>query len=527
MSLKRVPFILTGILITALCFGGAVYLDYVLKNKALHTLVDENTEKFASMVLEINSEVYQVLDKLKAPAHCDKKVFEGLIYEYKHIKNIGVIQNDTVVCDVYGGALVNKKLEDYGTFEYDEGGVFKYWMRDDYISVVDPRGYFIEYDMNYYTLFDVDDEISGFIILGRQSDDLWFSKEQHPLTQEDVNLVKREVFSSFMKFNHSKQPWTSTVQQGNVIYKLYAADDGSIVATYIHQDYLEPFKVVSFTHIMSGLVVGMLLSYFIFNYYLKQRTLRRILKKAIRNKDFHMVYQPLNDLRHTPPSIVGVEALVRWQLKNGDYIRPDVFIPIAEEAGLTKALTQCLIDKLFEDLHVYLREHPDRYVSINVTPSDLEDDFLVQHILHLLKLYHLRPNQIVIELTERVIANEGSTTGIEAIQNAGMLISIDDFGTGASNVHYLGKWNPDVVKVDRSFVVWSDGDGPTSTLLEKMIAMGKDFGVKVVVEGVETKEQAQRCQQLGADVGQGYYWSKPMTIKELLLLEAEPTQASQ
>ncbi len=109
--------------------------------------------------------------------------------------------------------------------------------------------------------------------------------------------------------------------------------------------------------------------------------------------------------------------------------------------------------------------------------------------------------------------------GIEALKNAQFKVSLDDFGTGASNVKYLADLKPEIIKIDKAFVTWSDFDGPTSTLLASMIDIVAKFNAKIVVEGVETPAQAQRCLQLGANIGQGYFWYRPLPISEIKKLD--------
>lgn len=508
MNAFRLTLTLLAAIMVGVSFCVTVYGDYLLEKQKLNDLLHQNTSTFAQKVLDLNIEIYEALYALPLPPKCDELGFESVIFKNKHIKNVGIIENDSIICDAYVGDLYHNRVVDYDTFTSPEGKVFKFWADNDYISVASPEGYFIQYDTDFYLDFLKAEVISGFVIYGRQSKQVWFHYLQHPLSDQHLQEVNDLLAKGFSQLNTSEQEHLK-LENADTVALFRKADGGSIVASFVHSQYNEPFHILNFSHIFAGLLLGFLFSFLLISLILKQRTRLSMLKRAIKRNDFHMVYQPLVDI-HTG-EIKGFEALVRWQLSNGDYIRPDVFIPIAEEAGLTKALTRNIIELIFEDLNTILK---DKYVSINITPSDLADDSLINLIKEKLAQYEIDASHITAELTERIIADE-SHKGIEALRQAGIKISIDDFGTGSSNIHYLAKLKPDVIKVDRSFVVWSETAGPTAGLLEQLITLGKSFDLSVVVEGVETESQAKKCISLGADIGQGYFWYKPMPIRDL------------
>ena len=114
--------------------------------------------------------------------------------------------------------------------------------------------------------------------------------------------------------------------------------------------------------------------------------------------------------------------------------------------------------------------------------------------------------------------NQQASKHIKTLRAAGHRLSIDDFGSGASNIRYLQDLTPDIVKIDKAFVDWSSNEGPVSTLLHQLITIGKTLHAKVVVEGVETKSQADKIMACGAHYGQGYYWYPPLSVAEILQL---------
>lgn len=521
MLLKHsISLILLSIIMLS-CILFTIEVDKYLTDKQLNKIVDRNSRDFSVQVKKLHDEIYVVLAQLIPPVRCDAELFENLIYQYKHIKNIGVIKDDVITCDVYQGKLLETKVNDYHSFTYEDGETYKYWMRDEYMTIANPHGYFVEYDMNYYLDFIASAELSGFSIFGRQTLKQWFDFDRHKIDQKDKEKLNALMANKFEQLNKDDSRSKIEYLSDDVVFHLVKTDKGSVVASYTHKDYIPSWQVVRLSHIVSALLFGFILSFAILYRFYRGRTLKQLLVSAIKSKDIYMAYQPLVDLNNGNYQVIGFEALVRWQLKNGDHIRPDIFIPLAEESGLTKKLTACIIELIFKDLHPILLKNPALYVGINITPTDLHDMHLVDQLHDNIKKYHLSPSQVVVELTERVITSPQAQDSIKALQRAGIRISIDDFGTGASNVKYLAELDPDVIKIDRSFVVWSDGEGPTSQLLGKLIEMCKEFEVKIVVEGIETIEQANRCEKLGADVGQGYYWYKPVKVSELNLPKTE------
>lgn len=506
-------FIAIGLILVSVFISLAIELHFKSKNIALS--IAKTTKKFSENVFDLHSEVYLTFDRLPSPPTCNNKIFERLMYKYKHIKNIGVVKDDVVLCDVYGASKLGFIFDNYSTFKDEQNNVYKYWNVNEYYTVISPNGYFVEYDANYYLNFDIMSEISALFIYGRQSSKLWFSNFKHNLSFEHIENIKRKLITEFNKLNLNPETNSVAIEDGNLIYKISITDRGSIVGVVSDTDFVESYHKIGIINLFIGLLLGGLSSFFIFYLYNKSKSLKNQLIKAIHNEELKMVYQPLVNLRSANHEICGFEALVRWTLENGDAISPDIFISVAEKHQLTNQLTCLIIKIIFDEMGEFLRQHPQLYVAINICPQDLYHDGLLNLLKDNVERSQLKTDNIVIELTERSMIDQESKLGIDSIKRANYAISIDDFGTGASNIRYLADLSPNIIKIDRSFVTWSDSDGPTSTLLGSLIRVGTEFGVKIVVEGVETAMQAERCLALGANVGQGYFWYKPMPINEI------------
>jgi sensor c-di-GMP phosphodiesterase-like protein len=240
------------------------------------------------------------------------------------------------------------------------------------------------------------------------------------------------------------------------------------------------------------------------------------LARAIKNKRISMVYQPVVDI-HDTNEIIGFEALVRLKSIHGEDITAERIVDLSEQYQLITELTQCVISLCLSDYPQLLVRFPLAYLAINLSVTDI-DEPMIQYLWQEMQSSNIAHSQIMIELTERVALNQQASKHIQTLRAAGHRLSIDDFGSGASNIRYLQDLTPDIVKIDKAFVDWSANEGPVSTLLNQLITIGKTLNAKVVVEGVETKTQADKIMACGAHYGQGYYWYPPLTVTEILAL---------
>jgi sensor c-di-GMP phosphodiesterase-like protein len=200
-----------------------------------------------------------------------------------------------------------------------------------------------------------------------------------------------------------------------------------------------------------------------------------------------------------------------------------VFVPMIEADGQGSELARCMVASVVSGFGEALRANPELYVALNLSSADVADGRLLDDIDGMLASAGLPTGQVVIELTERTFEAEGLATGLARLRRAGHRLSIDDFGTGASNASRLASFHPEMVKVDRSFLLHADADSHAAELLPQLVAMAHGCGAKVVIEGVETAAQASRLSGFGDVLAQGYYWHRPMTAADaarLLLAQA-------
>ena len=232
------------------------------------------------------------------------------------------------------------------------------------------------------------------------------------------------------------------------------------------------------------------------------------LKEAIKNKDFDVYFQPKVDL--TTGEVVGAEALARWK------VPPNEFIPALVEANLMFDAGCMITEKALKYTKELLKIKPDLKISVNMSFEQLKFDECPSKLLGLTCQNEVSPENIIVEITETETMRDPDKhlPRLEHLKKLGYELSIDDFGTGYSSLNYLKLIPASEIKIDRSFVRDIFTDESDAKLVELIIEIGKILGMKVVAEGIETKEQAKLLKSLGCHYGQGYFFAKPMPFEE-------------
>ncbi|SFH84098.1 diguanylate cyclase (GGDEF) domain-containing protein [Tindallia magadiensis] len=256
-----------------------------------------------------------------------------------------------------------------------------------------------------------------------------------------------------------------------------------------------------------------------FNENLNKRSVRRFemrnkLATALENEEFYLEYQPLVDM-HTN-QWVGLEALVRWKSDVGK-TPPDVFIPLAEETEIILPLGEWILKKACEFSNVLRQKQLPITISVNLSALQFSYPYLIQMIDTALEESEVSMSGIELEITESLLMNneQEGVKLLDELRSKGIKVSIDDFGTGYSSLSYLKKFKVDKIKIDRSFVK-DIPDGDDGTIAKIIIELAESLQMEVVAEGVETKAQEAFLTQEGCRIAQGYYYSKPLSEKEVL-----------
>ncbi|MDE1152044.1 MAG: EAL domain-containing protein [Micavibrio sp.] len=242
-------------------------------------------------------------------------------------------------------------------------------------------------------------------------------------------------------------------------------------------------------------------------------SLRSQIKTALRLREFYLLYQPVIDLQRG--TCVGAEALIRWKRSDGSMVSPVEFIPVAEQHGLIEQVTTQVMEMVAEDAVPLIRDHPETHIAINFSPEDLESVFLEERLQRLIRSVGAS-NNIVIEATERgLLFPEKVADTLISVRAKGLRVGIDDFGTGNSSLSYLGTYDLDFLKIDKSFVDALGKDESTSQVAFHIIGLAHSLGLKIVAEGVETKKQEEILRDAGVQYAQGWIFAKPMSMSSL------------
>lgn len=260
-----------------------------------------------------------------------------------------------------------------------------------------------------------------------------------------------------------------------------------------------------------------------FNLEMNRKALERLdlensLRQAIEKDEISVYYQPKVDIKNG--EIIGAEALMRWNNSKLGFVSPDIFIPIAEENGTMKELSQYLIELVCKDIKNLNSLNIDSLkISINISNYQFKSKNFHNEIIELISEYGISPKDIDIELTERIVMNnlKEAQNKIENLKKAGFTISIDDFGTGQSSLSYLKKFNIDCLKIDKSFV-FDITEEQGRDIVIAIISIAKALNMNVTAEGVESIEHLNILKDNGCNDYQGYHFSKPLPFEQFVEL---------
>lgn len=249
------------------------------------------------------------------------------------------------------------------------------------------------------------------------------------------------------------------------------------------------------------------------------------LREAIEQDQLSLNYQPIISL--AKDEVVGVEALARWGHPTLGMVSPLEFTRIAEQTQLINPYTKWLLKKSLSQLAKWRKEGLNFVLSLNFSMKNFEDPTVVQEIFHYLEEYKIPPQMLEVEVTETAIArNIGKAADIlQSLREKGIKVAIDDFGTGQSSLNYLFELPVDALKIDQVFIRSMLDNSAAEAIIRSAIMMGHEMNLKVIAEGIETKEQLLHLKKLGCDYGQGYYISRPMPVElATTWLDAKRTQ---
>lgn len=249
------------------------------------------------------------------------------------------------------------------------------------------------------------------------------------------------------------------------------------------------------------------------------------LRQAIDRDELALHYQPKLDLRTL--QIVGVEALVRWPHPSRGMLGPDDFLPLVRRHGLMLTVTDQVINRALDDALIWHRAGFEVPVAVNVAAPSLATAKLATTISRAVSARGLSASSLIVEITEDLFLEgfERTARVLGLLRAAGVRIAVDDFGSGYSALSYLPDLPLDVVKLDRRFVAPVTSDSRAAAVVRAVVDLAHELGLSTVAEGIEDFATLTRLRELGCDVGQGFYFSKPVERDVLLAMLANPPWA--
>jgi diguanylate cyclase (GGDEF)-like protein/PAS domain S-box-containing protein len=247
-------------------------------------------------------------------------------------------------------------------------------------------------------------------------------------------------------------------------------------------------------------------------------SLENDLRQALELKQLFVVYQPVVDLntRHTS----GLEALLRWRHPERGLVSPQSFVPVAETCGLISDIGLFVLEQACSDLRrmcLILDDRAPQFVSVNLSRAQLHHPHLVEQIKRAMRSADIAPKQLVLEVTESLAAQDNVVqSALQELRETGLSLSLDDFGVGYSSLSCLHELPVNIVKIDRSFVMEAMQSDFHRVMIEATIRMATTLHLSTVAEGIEHEDQAELMRQLGLEKGQGYLFSKPLALGDMI-----------
>jgi EAL domain-containing protein (putative c-di-GMP-specific phosphodiesterase class I) len=243
------------------------------------------------------------------------------------------------------------------------------------------------------------------------------------------------------------------------------------------------------------------------------------LRRALDKGELFLHYQPTIEL--ASGQIVGAEALCRWKHPTRGLVPPTEFIPLAEASGLIQRLGAWVLREACRQATVWQQADPHRErpltLSVNLSGKQLQHTEVVEDVVEALRESGLPPGSLVLEMTESVLLDDSETvlTILRQLKGLGIRLAIDDFGTGYSSLSYLHRFPVDILKIDRSFVERLSRASDNAELARTVVRLGQSLQLQTVAEGVEDSAQFLALRRMGCDIGQGYYFGRPMETQDM------------
>jgi sensor c-di-GMP phosphodiesterase-like protein len=431
--------------------------------------------------------------------------FRKLVYKSRFLKEAGRMSGDTIACSTTLGAPSSASEHFQPSYRQADGtsiylnlapfrvprqSVIAVRLGDSFV-IYNPYGFWTNTPKwIHFTVTDMD-----------------------KVTRHPGQLSGEKLQSPGIELFHEGQ-----ARFNNRIFLTHCSKDGEVCLTSYTTiaEALNVNRLEFAGYVASGALAGCLFGLICPFLYRKNKGIEKQLLRAIRKDALRVVYQPIIDLNSR--EVVGAEALVRWNDEDNLAVPPDVFVRIAEERGFVGKITRIVVEHALRDFSTTLRALPDFRINVNIAASDLADNEFVPMLDRALFTAGVSARNLGIEITESYTARQQAAKDtILRLRRKGHAVHIDDFGTGFSSLAYLYELSVDAIKIDRAFVRAIGTEAVTVTILPQILSMARQLNLGVVVEGIETREQAEYFSGSSLEMqAQGWLFGRPVPAEEFI-----------
>ncbi len=431
--------------------------------------------------------------------------FRQLIFQSQFLKAAGRMQSGSINCSTTSGRtvlaepqFVPKIARKDGTKIYKNLTPFR--VDDQDVISVQLGDSFVVY--NPYNLVSLDAPPMHFTATAIDS----VTRQGDPLLGQIPNVSKHILMRN------------GKVQVGNTLYATRCSTDGEtcMTANISIADALAVGRALTLAYLGIGAISGSLIGLLFPLLYSRNKSVEQQLLRAIRADALTVAYQPIVDL--ATGRIVEAEALVRWTDEYKNAVGPDVFIKIAEERGFVGQITKLVLRHALRDFGSTMRARSTFRVNVNIAASDLADSDFLPMVEQALADAEVSPRNLGVEITESYTARQQvARNTILRLRQKGHYVAIDDFGTGYSSLAYLHDLSVDAIKIDKAFTKAIGTDAVTVSILPQILTMAETLKLRVVVEGIETKAQADYFAASNQRIhAQGWLFGRPVPARMFL-----------
>jgi sensor c-di-GMP phosphodiesterase-like protein len=508
---QRLSFTVAATVVAAALGTGAGY--WLGRAMALHhaqTRLDQYGSRLEVELDSLRDEAQATLTTMNAsklPYCSDAELawFRKLVFQSEYLKDAGHMRDGRIDCTATLGRLEQPSEQFTPNFTRSDG----------------TRAYRNLAPVKIHNHSVISLQLSDSFIVYSPFEVKYLQVTSMHFTISDRDLISgetRRLFGELPKTQASILTTQGWARDGDSLYVTHCAKNYSpCITTYLSvPEALQASRSELASYMALCGLCGALCGFAGALYYCRSRSIDQQLIRAVRSGALRVVYQPIVEL--PTGRIVGAEALVRWTDEDDREIRPGVFVRIAEERGFVRDITRFVVNRALHELRSALEGRPGFRININIAPSDLGDPSLLPMLEQALKDAEVSAQSLAIEITEGCTARQDvAKEAILSLRQKGHTVCIDDFGTGYSSLAYLHDLAADLIKIDIAFTRSIGTESVTVSILPQILSMAETLNLQVIVEGIETREQADYFANSGRTLlAQGWLFGRAVPAAEFL-----------